>query len=198
MKYFITINKASRLLFLFVLVFGTITDIFAQDPVVITEDSTLIEENNQSNDLSNKTFIQRLRFGGGITGGAFSTNFTSIGVAPLVGYQTTPNLVLGIGLSYQYYRQFSSSLSLFGQKIFARQDLPFLNNIVDGSFLIAQIENYISPANSPFGKFSNPVLIGVGVGILNIMYDLNYSPNKNSPYGNTGSPLVIQINGLFF
>jgi hypothetical protein len=56
-------------------------------------------------------------------------------------------------------------------------------------------------SNTPI-QYSNPVLIGIGLGApkgfgISIMYDLNYSTTgmKVSPYG---SPLVVQIGGFFF
>lgn len=48
-------------------------------------------------------FGQRLRFGGGITGFRFGNPF-SLGVSPVVAYQATERLIVGVGASYTYTR----------------------------------------------------------------------------------------------
>ncbi|MBP6411276.1 MAG: hypothetical protein KA313_09270 [Pseudarcicella sp.] len=192
------LNKiASIFFFAIILLCSSFDKALAQDPVVITEDSTIAEDRNPSNELSKKTFKQRLKFGGAISSASFSNQYANFGLSPLLGYQATPNLTLGAGLSYQYFKVLNDDVSLFGQKIFARQELPFFDRIINGSYLIAQIENVITPSNSPFGKFSNPVLLGLGFGILNVMIDLNYKNNQMSPYESSVSPLMVQVSGFF-
>ncbi len=48
-------------------------------------------------------FGQRLRFGGGINGFRFGNPF-SLGVSPVVAYQATERLLLGVGGTYNYTR----------------------------------------------------------------------------------------------
>jgi hypothetical protein len=74
-----------------------------------------------------------------------------------------------------------------------------LSQLLGQSFLTAQVENFTDLTN-PTYTYSNPVLVGVGIGSkyginLNVLYDLNYSSTKSSPYG---SALVVQVGGFFF
>jgi hypothetical protein len=148
-------------------------------------------------------FRQRLNFGAGINGLSFG-NPTSIGVSPMVGYSLTNTSIVGAGLIYQYYSVDYGSLgaftsNLFGQKIFVRQQVPALSQLIGQAYLTGQIENYTNLSDNTGINYSNPVLIGVGIGSkiginFQVMYDLNYTSGR-SPYG---SAIVVQVGGFFF
>ncbi len=176
----------------------------AQDAVVIKEEGAQ-EDIDREKDVSEMSFRERLRFGGGISGLSFG-NPTSVGLAPMVGYQLGNQTTIGVGVNYQYYAvNYGGSVgkvssSLLGQNIFIRQHLPFLTQLIGQGFLIGKVENFQNlNANSPY-TYSNPVLLGVGIGSkiglnLNIMYDFNYTSAAQSPYG---TALVVQVGGFFF
>jgi hypothetical protein len=109
---------------------------------------------------------------------------------------------VGAGLTYNYNSASGYyTLSQLGEKLFIRQNIPFLQQIIGQGYLTGQVENYSELSNTQI-QYSNPVLIGIGLGApkgfgISIMYDLNYSTTgmKVSPYG---SALVVQIGGFFF
>lgn len=190
------------ILFLSLLTFAGVSVVFAQEPVVIKEEGAE-EDSDVEVDVRNLPFRQRLNFGGGISGLSFG-NPTSIGVSPMVGYSLTNTSILGVGLIYQYYSATYGSLgtyssNLFGQKIFLRQQVPALNQVIGQAYLTGQIENYTNLSDNTGINYSNPVLVGVGIGSriginFSVMYDLNYTSGR-SPYG---SALVVQVGGFFF
>ena len=190
------------LLFFSLLTFGGISEVFAQDPVVIKEEGAQGDLDAEV-DVRDLPFRQRLNFGGGISGLSFG-NPTSIGVSPMLGYSLTNTSILGVGLTYQYYSANYGSLgtyssNLVGQKIFIRQQVPALSQVIGQAYLTSQIENYTNLSNNTGISYSNPVLIGVGLGSkiginFQVMYDLNYTAGR-SPYG---SALVVQVGGFFF
>jgi len=190
------------ILFFSLLTFVGVSEVFAQEPVVIKEEGAE-EDLDIEVDVRNLPFRQRLNFGGGISGLSFG-NPTSIGVSPMVGYSLTNTSILGVGLTYQYYSANYGSLgtyssNLLGQKIFIRQQVPALNQVIGQAYLTGQIENYTNLSDNTGINYSNPVLVGVGLGSkiginFSVMYDLNYTSGR-SPYG---SALVVQIGGFFF
>ncbi|MCX6193973.1 MAG: hypothetical protein NTX34_05715 [Cytophagales bacterium] len=190
------------ILFFSLLTFVGVSEVFAQEPVVIKEEGAE-EDLDVEVDVRNLPFRQRLNFGGGISGLSFG-NPTSIGVSPMVGYSLTNTSILGVGLTYQYYSANYGSLgtyssNLLGQKIFIRQQVPALNQVIGQAYLTGQIENYTNLSDNTGINYSNPVLVGVGLGSkiginFSVLYDLNYTSGR-SPYG---SALVVQIGGFFF
>ena len=190
------------ILFFSLLTFVGVSEVFAQEPVVIKEEGAE-EDLDVEVDVRTLPFRQRLNFGGGISGLSFG-NPTSIGVSPMVGYSLTNNTILGVGLTYQYYSATYGSLgtyssNLLGQRIFIRQQVPALNQIIGQAYLTGQIENYANLSDNTGINYSIPVLVGVGLGSklginFSVMYDLNYTAGR-SPYG---SALVVQIGGFFF
>lgn len=199
----INLSQMKKLILFFsLLTFVGVSEVFAQEPVVIKEEGAE-EDLDVEVDVRNLPFRQRLNFGGGISGLSFG-NPTSIGVSPMVGYSLTNTSILGVGLTYQYYSANYGSLgtyssNLLGQKIFIRQQVPALNQIIGQAYLTGQIENYTNLSNNSGINYSNPVLVGVGLGSrlginFSVLYDLNYSSGR-SPYG---SALVVQIGGFFF
>jgi hypothetical protein len=202
----ILVNNLSQmkklLLFFSLLTFGGISEVFAQEPVVIKEEGAEGDLDAEV-DVRELPFRQRLNFGGGISGLSFG-NPTSIGVSPMVGYSLTNNAIVGLGLTYQYYSANYGSLgtyssNLLGQRIFVRQQVPALSQVLGQAYLTGQVENYSNLSNNTGIDYSNPVLIGVGLGSkiginFQVMYDLNYTAGR-SPYG---SALVVQVGGFFF
>lgn len=199
----INLSQMKKLILFFsLLTFVGVSEVFAQEPVVIKEEGAE-EDLDVEVDVRNLPFRQRLNFGGGISGLSFG-NPTSIGVSPMVGYSLTNTSILGVGLTYQYYSANYGSLgtyssNLLGQKIFIRQQVPALNQVIGQAYLTGQIENYTNLSDNTGINYSNPVLVGVGLGSkiginFSVLYDLNYTSGR-SPYG---SALVVQIGGFFF
>jgi hypothetical protein len=190
------------LLFFSLLTFVGVSKVFAQEPVVIKEEGAEGDLDVEK-DVRELPFRQRLNFGAGINGLSFG-NPTSIGLSPMVGYSLTNTSIVGAGLIYQYYSVDYGSLgaftsNLFGQKIFVRQQVPALSQLIGQAYLTGQIENYTNLSDNTGINYSNPVLIGVGIGSkiginFQVMYDLNYTSGR-SPYG---SAIVVQVGGFFF
>jgi len=195
------------LLIISIISIGTISQSQAQEAVVIKEEGA-VGDLDVEKDVSELSFRERVHFGGGISGLSFG-NPTSIGISPMAGYQLTNNTVIGLGLTYQYYSiNYGGSVgkltsNLLGERIFARHYVPALSQIVGQSYLTAQVENYSNLSNNSGLSYSNPVLVGIGIGSkiglnITVMYDLNYSSSygaKSSPYG---SAFVVQVGGFFF
>ena len=194
----INLSQMKKLLLFFsLLTFVGVSEVFAQEPVVIKEEGAEGDLDVEK-DVRDLPFRQRLNFGGGISGLSFG-NPTSIGVSPMVGYSLTNNAILGVAVTYQYYSDMFRTYNLLGERLFIRQHVPVLNQLIGQGYLIGQIENFHTPANSVGLDYSTPVLVGVGIGSriglnFNVMYDLNYTSGR-SPYG---SALVVQIGGFFF
>lgn len=180
----------------------------AQDSTVVIKEEGANEQLDRVLDVSEMSFRQRIRLGGGFSGLSFG-NPTSIGITPMIGYQLSNQAILGFGFSYQYYslRTFPFNANaprvtnnLIGQRLFIRQEVPLLNSLIGNGFLIAQVENFQN-LSDPNYSYSNPLLLGIGMGprlgfTLNVMYNLNHNSTKGfSPYA---SPLVIQAGGFFF
>ena len=190
------------LLFFSLLTFAGVSEVFAQEPVVIKEEGAEGDLDVEK-DVRELPFRQRLNFGAGINGLSFG-NPTSIGLSPMVGYSLTNTSIVGAGLIYQYYSVDYGSLgaftsNLFGQKIFVRQQVPALSQLIGQAYLTGQIENYTNLSDNTGINYSNHVLVGLGIGSkiginFQVMYDLNYTSGR-SPYG---SAIVVQVGGFFF
>ena len=178
--------------------------LFAQDPIVIKEEGARGDLDIEP-DVSELSFRERLHFGGGVTGLSFG-NPTSIGISPMAGYLLAKNTILGLGMTYQYYSVnyggFKATSNLLGERIFVRQQIPALSALIGQGYLTAQLENFDNMSPGTSVGYSNPFLVGVGIGSriginLSLMYDLNYSETsgKQSPYG---SAIVVQVGGFFF
>jgi hypothetical protein len=179
-------------------------ELFAQDPIVIKEEGARGDLDLEP-DVSELSFRERLHFGGGVSGLSFG-NPTSIGISPMAGYLLTNNTILGLGMTYQYYSLsyggYKATSNLLGERIFVRQQIPALSAFIGQGYLTAQLENFNNMSPGTTGGYSNPFLVGVGIGSriginLSLMYDLNYSETsgKQSPYG---SAFVVQVGGFFF
>ena len=179
-------------------------ELFAQDPIVIKEEGARGDLDLEP-DVSELSFRERLHFGGGVSGLSFG-NPTSIGISPMAGYLLTNNTILGLGMTYQYYSLsyggYKATSNLLGERIFVRQQIPALSAFIGQGYLTAQLENFNNMSPGTTGGYSNPFLVGIGIGSriginLSLMYDLNYSETsgKQSPYG---SAFVVQVGGFFF
>jgi hemolysin activation/secretion protein len=110
-------------------------------------------------------------------------------------------------MTYQYYSLniagYRATSNLLGERIFVRQQIPMLSQLLGQGYLTAQLENFNDMSAGTTGAgYSNPFLVGIGIGSrmginLSLMYDLNYSATsaKQSPYG---SAFVVQVGGFFF
>jgi hypothetical protein len=179
-------------------------NLLAQDPIVIKEEGARGDLDIEP-DVSELSFRERLHFGGGVSGLSFG-NPTSIGISPMAGYTLAKNTIIGLGMTYQYYSinyaGFKATSNLLGERIFVRQQVPALSALIGQGYLTAQLENFNNMSPVATGSYSNPSLVGIGIGSriginLSLMYDLNYSETsgKQSPYG---SAIVVQVGGFFF
>jgi hypothetical protein len=149
-------------------------------------------------DVKTLTTRERIYLGGGINGFSIGDP-TSIGVSPSIGYLATNSTVLGVSLTYQYYKFSNLSSSLFGKSLFIKQYLPVFDEKIGPLFLTGQVDSY-SRLDDIITKYSTPILIGIGSGNrtgtnISVLYDVNYSSSATSPYG---SAWVVQIGGLYF
>ncbi|MEO6167697.1 MAG: hypothetical protein ABIO46_09310 [Chitinophagales bacterium] len=141
-------------------------------------------------------------FVGGNLGLTFGT-ITNIEVAPLVGYELTPNWAAGVGLRYSYYQDNYYSppykTNIFGGMLFTRYIL-YKGLFLEGDFEANNFEVYrlVDPINGIYavdrewipslllgGGYSQP-LGGHSAFFLSILYDV--LQNKYSPY--YGVPVI--------
>jgi hypothetical protein len=158
----------------------------------------LAQKLNAQDDVKTLSTKERIYLGGGINGFSIG-NPTSIGFSPSIGYLTTNSTVLGVSVTYQYYKYNSASSSLLGKSLFIKQFLPIFDERIGPLYLTGQVENYSQLDNSS-AKYSTPILIGIGSGNrtgtnISVLYDINYSANVASPYGGAW---VVQLGGLYF
>lgn len=157
-------------------------------------------------------FVQRLRFGGGIGPFAFSTGSTTLGVSPVVAYQATEHLILGVGLSYVWTKYkapyyYPGTQNQIGGRGFAMYE--FIPSIVPNLYLHGEVQttnvNYQDSQNP--GQVFKATLTAPLVGLtyvqpisrrfgvnLSALYNLNYNTNRSlsaAVYG--GSPLVLRL-----
>jgi hypothetical protein len=187
-----------KLLFLLFLSIISYTSTYAQDPIVIKQDST-VRDLDEEQDVRDLPFRQRLKFGGGVGGLQFGSP-TVISVSPMMGYQATNDLIIGLALDYQYYRdsRFNFTQNQYGPRLFGQYRLNLLQNILSGAYLQAEAQKYFFTSNGQSSSYDVQALAGGGVGFggfnLSVLYNLTYKEGA-SPYG---SPLVIRVGGFFF
>lgn len=144
------------------------------------------------NPYSNLSFIDRTFIGGNF-GLSFGT-ITRIHVAPAFGYRISPKFSVGLGPSYQYYKDSRPpefQTSIYGGSVFARYfplDMIFLQT----EFQILNLESFSYSQNSEIirNRVNVPVFFvgggytqrsAGGSGIyIGILYDL--IGDVNSPY----------------
>ena len=144
---------------------------------------------------SQNRLSDRIYFGGG---GGFSAgnNFTSISLAPQLGYKVTDRYSAGFGLIYQYVRvpDFDQSISNYGWSVFNRY------NVTQQFFAYSEFERLTFQQdldntdrigfNSLFFGigFSNPVG-GNSAFSTSVLYNVLYVEGEPSPYR---SPWVVR------
>ncbi|MVM32260.1 hypothetical protein GO755_19585 [Spirosoma sp. HMF4905] len=157
-------------------------------------------------------FGQRLRFGGGINGFQFGNPF-SLGVAPVVAYQATERMIVGVSLSYTYTRYkagyFSPTqgitINQYGVRGFVMYE--FIPSILPNLYLHGELQNttyqqkvdqttpITGSVTAPLVgvTYSQPISRRFGVN-LTALYNLNYKPSdpiSYQVYG--GTPFVLRL-----
>ncbi|GAB3500262.1 hypothetical protein GCM10027341_25200 [Spirosoma knui] len=151
-------------------------------------------------------FGQRLRFGGGINGFRFGNPF-SLGVSPVIAYQATERMLIGVGGSYTYTRYklpyyVPTTYNQYGGRGFVMYEA--LPAIVPNLYLHGEIENTtIQVKEDQSGQkasvgltapllgltYSQPISRRFGVN-LTALYNLNDNNIARSIYG---SPFIIRL-----
>ncbi|HYX08386.1 MAG TPA: hypothetical protein VE912_16765 [Bacteroidales bacterium] len=147
---------------------------------------------------------ERIFFGGNI--GLQIGTITQIEIAPLVGYRITPRLSAGLGVKYEYYKDFFYETHIYGGRLFSNYlFIKDLNNIIplgfngglfiQGEYEALNLETRVFdvlneyPGQDRFWLHS--VLVGGGLRLpagkrssinLTILYNLNQT--ANTPYSN--------------
>jgi hypothetical protein len=201
-------NHIQRLLFITILLSSSVA--FGQ----LTEDPD--DRRDQGRDpLRTQTpegrplpFGQRLRFGGGINGFRFGNPF-SLGVSPVIGYQATEHMIVGIGGNYTYTRYKApyynpTTYNQYGGRGFIMYE--FIPSAVPNLYLHGEIENStIQQKPDGFASsslsltsplvgitYSQPISRRFGVNIT-ALYNLNYNDNSGLARVIYGSPFVFRI-----
>ena len=189
-----------KFLFFLFLSIVSYTSTYAQDPIVIKQDSS-VRDLDEPVDVRDLPFRQRLKFGGGIGGLQFG-NPTVVGISPMMGYQATNDLIVGLAVDYQYqggtlFGQ-KYSINQYGPRLFGQYRLHLLENILSGAFLQGEVQKYYASSGGRSVVYDVQALAGIGIGFggfnITALYNLNYN-ELTSPYG---SPIVIRVGGFFF
>lgn len=153
-------------------------------------------------------FKDRLRFGGGIS--ALQFNPFSIGVSPVVAYQASEHLVLGIGVGYTYsnYKNYyGGNLNQYSGRAFAMYEIipSILPNLyahveldqrsystTDGLTLNGRTTTGTATATWVGATYSQPIgrLFAAN---LSFLYNLNYAANADNYLLFGGQPYTIRI-----
>jgi len=154
-------------------------------------------------------FRQRLRFGGGINGFRFGNPF-SLGASPVIAYQATERLLVGIGGTYTYthykapYYVPTTYKQLGGRGFVMYEIIP---SILPNLYLHGEVENTTiqvkddqSSQRQSFGltaplvgvTYSQPISRRFGVN-LTALYNLNYNDNAGLARSIYGSPFVLRL-----
>lgn len=154
-------------------------------------------------------FGQRLRFGGGINGFRFGNPF-SLGASPVIAYQATERMLVGIGGTYTYthykepYYQ-PTTYNQYGGRGFVMYE--FIPSILPNLYLHGEVENTTvqvrddqSSQKASFGltspllgvTYMQPISRRFGVN-LTALYNLNYNDNSGLARTIYGSPFVLRL-----
>jgi len=154
-------------------------------------------------------FTQRLRFGGGINGFRFGNPF-SLGVSPVIAYQATEHLILGVGGTYNYTRYKApyyqpTTLNQFGGRGFAMYEaIPsivpnlYLHGEVETTTIQQKVDNSVAQ-NATLSlttpliglTYMQPISRRFGVN-LTALYNLNYNNVvSRTIYGS--SPFILRL-----
>ncbi len=192
-----------------------VTKIHAQDslrvqdpqPVVITQDGYTGPINEpQDVPLNERTFRQRLKYGGSFGPFSFSNFQTVVGLSPIVGYQLTDHTIVGAGASIIFWRlkdpytRAKAKSDLLGYSAFIRQDLLFTQKLNFPLYITAEAVQFQGIQTKD--KYKPGLLVGLGMGNvggygLQVLWDLNYDINRSFSGTFTSSPLAIRVTGFF-
>ena len=158
-------------------------------------------------------FGQRLRFGGGINGFRFGNPF-SLGVSPVIAYQATERMIVGIGGSYTYtrYKSYTTTgaavpyltYNQYGGRGFVMYE--FIPSILPNLYLHGELESTtVQLTENQTGRTTSDALTSPLVGVtysqpisrrfgvnLTALYNLNYNDN-NLARTIYGSPFVLRL-----
>jgi hypothetical protein len=172
-------------------------------PVVITQDGYDGSQNGSDyKPVSERSFRERLKYGGSAGPFTFSSYQTVIGLSPMVGYMLSDKTVVGVGMSWIFWRikdpatRTKLSNDLVGYRAYIRQDLGFTQKLNFPLYVFGEAEQY--QGVNVKGKYQPAMILGLGMGTagsygLSVGYDINYSYDRSF----TNSPLVIRVNGFF-
>lgn len=197
---------------IFILLFSE--TIFAQDstiiqdppPVVITQEGYSESGMKPEVPLSEMTFKQRLKYGGGFGPFQFSNYNSIIGLSPMVGYRLSENTIIGAGASLIFWRQkdpythIKEKSDLVGYSGYIRQDLLFTRKLNFPLYITVEALQF-QGIQQKF-DLKPAFLAGLGMGSasgygLQVLWDFNYDSARSFSGSFSNSPLVIRVNGFF-
>jgi hypothetical protein len=132
-----------------------------------------------------------------ILGGNMSLGFnpTNINLSPVVGYQVTDNLVLGLGPTYMYTRRevgagTQYNYSVYGGRLYGRQK-AFKNLYAQAEYEVLSVPDYTNTSDPSFRKWISAPLVGTTyvqpIGnrssiVITLLFNLTIQPI--TPYTN--------------
>ncbi|MBC7569254.1 MAG: hypothetical protein H7319_05920, partial [Spirosoma sp.] len=154
-------------------------------------------------------FTQRLRFGGGINGFRFGNPF-SLGVSPVIAYQATEQLIIGVGGTYNYTRYKAPypqpyTLNQYGGRGFVMYEaIPsivpnlYLHGEVETTTIQQKVDNAVAQ-NATLSlttpllglTYMQPISRRFGVN-LTALYNLNYK-SRESQFVYGSSPFILRL-----
>ena len=202
-----------KFFFLLFLSIVSYTSTYAQDPIVIKQDSS-VRDLDEPIDVRDLPFRQRIRIGGGLGALQFGDP-TVIGLSPMVGYQITNDLTTGLAVDYQYTKYSGiGSINSYGPRLFGQYRLHILENILSRAFAQAEVQKYYGSFSGQSFSNDTQFLAGVGVGFggfqITALYNFSYvNTPSNTPFSyspgllglfgsRNNSPIVIRVGGFFF
>lgn len=200
--------------FLYSVSFAQVEGVEVEKPQEETKEEKKEEDKKQKDDDEEKIpLIERFYFGGNL-GASFGT-ITFIDVSPMVGYRITPSFSVGVGATYQYWKDSRYTpdfkQSIYGGRLFSRyviaEDFLGAGNLfahAEYEQLYAKVP-YDDPntglrkeRTEPFPSF----FIGGGLAFpigsrsaftISALYNPFYDENQTI----YGTPLQIRVGGFF-
>jgi hypothetical protein len=154
--------------------------------------NTLVAQKRSITTHSNNDFWQKVQFGGGI-GLGFSTNFTTISLAPSAVYNFNDLVAFGIGAQYTYLKEKNYYAShLYGGSVIG------LFNLIREIQVSAELEqlrvnvNLNEPNGNSQNYWNTGLLLGAGYrsGNTTIGGRYNVLNDNNTIYGSAFMPFV--------
>jgi len=122
-------------------------------------------QENRNRKSDNRAFKDKVFVGGGL-GFSFGTNSTMVDVSPIFGYSITDNFIVGLGLTYKYYRYkdyyynldngelIDLKTNMYGGSIWTRYFLTDIGlPVIENIFLHAEIEPLIFENNYKYVSY---------------------------------------------